>query len=84
VLEIVLKGNNMEVHRGELAAAVGTVGSSKSSMLSCIIGRDAQGLRQGKSVLLYLENRHPCVSKYCAICSFIWCIILLISQDLFM
>jgi ABC-type lipoprotein export system ATPase subunit len=63
VLEIVLKGINMEVHRGELAAVVGTVGSGKSSMLSRIIGGDAQGLSQVKSVLFYMENRHPCVSK---------------------
>jgi len=38
VLETVLKGINMEVRRGELVAVVGTVGSSKSSLLSCIMG----------------------------------------------
>ncbi|XP_047065452.1 ABC transporter C family member 14-like [Lolium rigidum] len=38
VLETVLKGINMEVRRGELAAVVGTVGSGKSSLLSCIMG----------------------------------------------
>jgi ABC-type polysaccharide/polyol phosphate transport system ATPase subunit len=38
VLEIVLKGINMEVHRGELAAVVGTVGSDKSSLMSHITG----------------------------------------------
>jgi ATP-binding cassette, subfamily C (CFTR/MRP), member 1 len=34
----VLKGINMEIRRGELAAVVGTVGSGKSSLLSCIMG----------------------------------------------
>nr|CAB3483987.1 unnamed protein product [Digitaria exilis] len=38
VLETVLKGINIEVRRGELAAVVGTVGSGKSSLLSCIMG----------------------------------------------
>jgi ABC-type cobalamin/Fe3+-siderophores transport system ATPase subunit len=38
VLEILLKGINMEVHRGKLAAMVGTVGSGKSSLLSRIMG----------------------------------------------
>ena len=38
VLKTVLKGINMEVRRGELVAVVGTVGSSKSSLLSCIMG----------------------------------------------
>ncbi|KAL6650385.1 hypothetical protein ACP70R_009310 [Stipagrostis hirtigluma subsp. patula] len=38
VLETVLKGINMEVRRGELAAVVGMVGSGKSSLLSCIMG----------------------------------------------
>ncbi|KAK8448521.1 hypothetical protein SEVIR_7G027200v4 [Setaria viridis] len=38
VLETVLKGINMEVRRGELVAVVGTVGSGKSSLLSCIMG----------------------------------------------
>ncbi|KAM0850578.1 hypothetical protein ACQ4PT_052989 [Festuca glaucescens] len=38
VLETVLKGINMEVRRGEIAAVVGTVGSGKSSLLSCIMG----------------------------------------------
>ncbi|KAF8674747.1 hypothetical protein HU200_048028 [Digitaria exilis] len=34
----VLKGINIEVRRGELAVVVGTVGSGKSSLLSCIMG----------------------------------------------
>uniref|UniRef100_A0A0D9W2Q2 ABC transporter C family member 13 n=1 Tax=Leersia perrieri TaxID=77586 RepID=A0A0D9W2Q2_9ORYZ len=38
VLETVLKGINLEVKRGELAAVVGMVGSGKSSLLSCIMG----------------------------------------------
>ncbi|CAM0907937.1 unnamed protein product [Alopecurus aequalis] len=38
VLETVLKGINLEVPRGELAAVVGMVGSGKSSLLSCIMG----------------------------------------------
>ncbi|CAL5018224.1 unnamed protein product [Urochloa decumbens] len=38
VLETVLKGINVEVRRGELVAVVGTVGSGKSSLLSCIMG----------------------------------------------
>jgi ABC-type glutathione transport system ATPase component len=38
VLEIVLKGINMEVHRGDLAVVVGTVGSGKASLLSRIMG----------------------------------------------
>ncbi|PUZ46363.1 hypothetical protein GQ55_7G069300 [Panicum hallii var. hallii] len=38
VLETVLKDINMEVRRGELVAVVGTVGSGKSSLLSCIMG----------------------------------------------
>nr|CAB3486519.1 unnamed protein product [Digitaria exilis] len=38
VLETVLKGINIEVRRGELAVVVGTVGSGKSSLLSCIMG----------------------------------------------
>ncbi|KAL6650382.1 hypothetical protein ACP70R_009307 [Stipagrostis hirtigluma subsp. patula] len=37
-MEAVLKGINVEVRRGELAAVVGTVGSGKSSLLSCIMG----------------------------------------------
>ncbi|KAL6841170.1 hypothetical protein ACP4OV_029139 [Aristida adscensionis] len=37
-METVLKGIEMEVRRGELAAVVGTVGSGKSSLLSCIMG----------------------------------------------
>ncbi|KAL6650383.1 hypothetical protein ACP70R_009308 [Stipagrostis hirtigluma subsp. patula] len=37
-MEAVLKGIDMEVRRGELAAVVGTVGSGKSSLLSCIMG----------------------------------------------
>ncbi|KAF7006151.1 hypothetical protein CFC21_021216 [Triticum aestivum] len=36
--EPVLKGIEMEVRKGELAAVVGTVGSGKSSLLSCIMG----------------------------------------------
>ncbi|CAL5035557.1 unnamed protein product [Urochloa decumbens] len=38
VLETVLKEINMEVRKGELVAVVGTVGSGKSSLLSCIMG----------------------------------------------
>ncbi|TVU00075.1 hypothetical protein EJB05_54519, partial [Eragrostis curvula] len=38
VLETVLKGINVEVRRGDLVAVVGTVGSGKSSLLSCIMG----------------------------------------------
>ncbi|XP_037475430.1 ABC transporter C family member 4-like [Triticum dicoccoides] len=38
VLETVLKGINMKVRKGELAAVVGMVGSGKSSLLSCIMG----------------------------------------------
>ncbi|KAM3372809.1 hypothetical protein ACQJBY_019610 [Aegilops geniculata] len=38
VLETVLKGINMKVRNGELAAVVGMVGSGKSSLLSCIMG----------------------------------------------
>ncbi|XP_044964033.1 ABC transporter C family member 14-like [Hordeum vulgare subsp. vulgare] len=38
VLETVLKGINMKVRKGELAAVVGIVGSGKSSLLSCIMG----------------------------------------------
>ncbi|KAJ1270320.1 hypothetical protein BS78_06G045000 [Paspalum vaginatum] len=38
VLETVLKGISVEVRRGELVAVVGTVGSGKSSLLSCIMG----------------------------------------------
>jgi ABC-type transport system involved in cytochrome bd biosynthesis fused ATPase/permease subunit len=38
VLETVLKDIIMEVRRGELVAVVGTVGSGKSSLLSCIMG----------------------------------------------
>ncbi|KAL6841171.1 hypothetical protein ACP4OV_029140 [Aristida adscensionis] len=38
VLETVLKGIDMEVRKGELAAVVGMVGSGKSSLLSCIMG----------------------------------------------
>ncbi|XBI88118.1 hypothetical protein VPH35_026113 [Triticum aestivum] len=37
-LETVLKGINMKVRKGELAAVVGMVGSGKSSLLSCIMG----------------------------------------------
>jgi ATP-binding cassette, subfamily C (CFTR/MRP), member 1 len=37
-METVLKGVNVEVRKGELAAVVGTVGSGKSSLLSCIMG----------------------------------------------
>ncbi|XP_062183787.1 ABC transporter C family member 4-like [Phragmites australis] len=37
-METVLKGIDMEVRMGELAAVVGTVGSGKSSLLSCIMG----------------------------------------------
>jgi ATP-binding cassette subfamily C (CFTR/MRP) protein 1 len=36
--EPVLKGIDMEVRKGELVAVVGTVGSGKSSLLSCIMG----------------------------------------------
>lgn len=36
--EPVLKGIEMEVRKGELVAVVGTVGSGKSSLLSCIMG----------------------------------------------
>ncbi|CAL5018225.1 unnamed protein product [Urochloa decumbens] len=38
MLETVLKEINMEVRKGELVAVVGTVGSGKSSLLSCIMG----------------------------------------------
>lgn len=38
MLEIVLKVINIEVHRGELAAVVGTVRSGKSSLLCRIMG----------------------------------------------
>ncbi|CAD6264195.1 unnamed protein product [Miscanthus lutarioriparius] len=38
VLETVLKGINVEVRKGELAAVVGMVGSGKTSLLSCIMG----------------------------------------------
>jgi ATP-binding cassette subfamily C (CFTR/MRP) protein 1 len=37
-LVTVLKGIDVEVRRGELTAVVGTVGSGKSSLLSCIMG----------------------------------------------
>uniref|UniRef100_A0A0E0GY00 ABC transporter C family member 13 n=1 Tax=Oryza nivara TaxID=4536 RepID=A0A0E0GY00_ORYNI len=37
-MEMVLKGIEVEVRKGELAAVVGTVGSGKSSLLSCIMG----------------------------------------------
>ncbi|XP_062225216.1 ABC transporter C family member 4-like [Phragmites australis] len=37
-METVLKGIDVEVRRGELAAVVGMVGSGKSSLLSCIMG----------------------------------------------
>ncbi|TVU07241.1 hypothetical protein EJB05_47288, partial [Eragrostis curvula] len=37
-METVLKGIDVEVRKGELAAVVGTVGSGKSSLLSCIMG----------------------------------------------
>ncbi|GJN12103.1 hypothetical protein PR202_ga30352 [Eleusine coracana subsp. coracana] len=36
--EPVLKGVDVEVRKGQLAAVVGTVGSGKSSLLSCIMG----------------------------------------------
>jgi ABC-type transporter Mla maintaining outer membrane lipid asymmetry ATPase subunit MlaF len=38
VLDIVLKGINMEVYRGDLAVVVAPVGSGKSSLLSRIMG----------------------------------------------
>ncbi|ERN02231.1 hypothetical protein AMTRI_Chr02g265240 [Amborella trichopoda] len=38
VKEGVIKGINMEIKRGCLAAIVGTVGSGKTSLLSCILG----------------------------------------------
>lgn len=34
----VLKGINIEIKRGSLAAVVGTVGSGKSSFLCCLMG----------------------------------------------
>ncbi|GJM90618.1 hypothetical protein PR202_ga06918 [Eleusine coracana subsp. coracana] len=37
-MEAVLKGIDLELRKGELAAVVGTVGSGKSSLLSCIMG----------------------------------------------
>ena len=37
-LVTVLRGIDVEVRRGELTAVVGTVGSGKSSLLSCIMG----------------------------------------------
>uniref|UniRef100_A0A0D9W2Q4 ABC transporter C family member 13 n=1 Tax=Leersia perrieri TaxID=77586 RepID=A0A0D9W2Q4_9ORYZ len=37
-MEMVLKGIEVDVRKGELAAVVGTVGSGKSSLLSCIMG----------------------------------------------
>ncbi|XP_057956916.1 ABC transporter C family member 4-like [Malania oleifera] len=36
--EVVLKGLNLEIEKGELAAIVGTVGSGKSSLLASILG----------------------------------------------
>jgi ABC-type multidrug transport system fused ATPase/permease subunit len=59
VLETVLKGINMEVRRGEIAAVVGTVGSGKSSLLSCIMG-EMDKVSGKVKVLLLIQNRHPC------------------------
>ncbi|KAE8788118.1 MRP-like ABC transporter [Hordeum vulgare] len=58
--EPVLKGIEMEVRKGELAAVVGTVGSGKSSLLSCIMGdmhklsgkECLKGILKSKTVLL--------------------------------
>jgi ABC-type multidrug transport system fused ATPase/permease subunit len=75
VLETVLKGINMKVRRGELAAVVGTVGSGKSSLLSCIMGEmDKVSGKVSQCYCLY-KTFILCLSTYRAIfkgyCQFI-------------
>jgi ABC-type bacteriocin/lantibiotic exporter with double-glycine peptidase domain len=57
VLETVLKGINMEVRRGELVAVVGTVGSGKSSLLSCIMG-EMEKISGTVSLILLVQSKH--------------------------
>jgi ABC-type multidrug transport system fused ATPase/permease subunit len=67
VLETVLKGINMKVRRGELAAVVGTVGSGKSSLLSCIMGEmDKVSGKVSQCYCLY-KTFILCLSTYRAI-----------------
>ena len=57
VLKTVLKGINMEVRRGELAAVVGTVGSGKSSQLSCIMG-EMEKISSTVSLMFLIQCKH--------------------------
>lgn len=54
----VLKGVDVEVNKGQLAAVVGTVGSGKSSLLSCIMGEMHK--ISGK-VSLRIQFLTPCI-----------------------
>jgi len=57
VLETVLKGINVEVRRGELAAVVGMVGSGKSSLLSCIMG-EMEKISGRVSVIFLIQSEY--------------------------
>jgi ABC-type Mn2+/Zn2+ transport system ATPase subunit len=61
--EEVLRGINLEIHGGALAAVVGMVGSGKSSLLGCILGETTRV--SGKVYLIKFSGMHLCFSPQC-------------------
>ena len=67
VLEMVLKGINVEVRKGELVAVVVMVRSGKTSLLSCIMG-EMEKISGTVSVKFLIQ------SEYCFSLDFLHCI----------